>query len=155
MHSTPQHSFGSNHKVQELLLLSWQKSGKSESLDSASWHTLGSLTLVFLKYYKEPFIQAICGLFFCQILCFYLYLFVLVCYNGYKEWFVMYINITGSQNNKDVYIYQSYRKENGEIVFSHLQKTWKIQWPFRKVFRRQRKNDGLGQGRSGERNGPL
>ena len=25
----------------------------------------------------------------------------------------MYINITGSQNNKDVYIYQSYRKENG------------------------------------------
>ncbi len=26
----------------------------------------------------------------------------------------MYINITGSQNNKDVYIYQSYRKENGK-----------------------------------------
>ena len=25
---------------------------------------------------------------------------------------VMYINITGSQNNKDVYIYQSYRKGN-------------------------------------------
>lgn len=25
----------------------------------------------------------------------------------------MYINITGSKNNKDVYIYQSYRKENG------------------------------------------
>ena len=26
----------------------------------------------------------------------------------------MYINITGSKNNKDVYIYQSYRKENGK-----------------------------------------
>lgn len=26
----------------------------------------------------------------------------------------MYVNITGSQNNKDVYIYQSYRKENGK-----------------------------------------
>lgn len=26
----------------------------------------------------------------------------------------MYINITGSTNNKDVYIYQSYRKENGK-----------------------------------------
>lgn len=26
----------------------------------------------------------------------------------------MYINITGSANNKDVYIYQSYRKENGK-----------------------------------------
>ena len=25
----------------------------------------------------------------------------------------MYVNITGSANNKDVYIYQSYRKENG------------------------------------------
>ena len=26
----------------------------------------------------------------------------------------MYINITGSTNNKDVYIYQSYRKDNGK-----------------------------------------
>ena len=26
----------------------------------------------------------------------------------------MYISITGSPNNKDVYIYQSYRKENGK-----------------------------------------
>ena len=26
----------------------------------------------------------------------------------------MYVNITGSTNNKDVYIYQSYRKENGK-----------------------------------------
>ena len=26
----------------------------------------------------------------------------------------MYVNITGSSNNKDVYIYQSYRKENGK-----------------------------------------
>ena len=26
----------------------------------------------------------------------------------------MYVNITGSPNNKDVYIYQSYRKENGK-----------------------------------------
>ena len=26
----------------------------------------------------------------------------------------MYINITGSANNKDVYIYQSYRKDNGK-----------------------------------------
>src|SRR5699024_7086736 len=30
-----------------------------------------------------------------------------------KEFF-MYISITGSPNNKDVYIYQSYRKENGK-----------------------------------------
>lgn len=26
----------------------------------------------------------------------------------------MYVNITGSANNKDIYIYQSYRKENGK-----------------------------------------
>lgn len=26
----------------------------------------------------------------------------------------MYVNITGSSKNKDVYIYQSYRKENGK-----------------------------------------
>lgn len=26
----------------------------------------------------------------------------------------MYVNITGSSTNKDVYIYQSYRKENGK-----------------------------------------
>ena len=26
----------------------------------------------------------------------------------------MYVNITGSANNKDVYIYQSFRKENGK-----------------------------------------
>ena len=26
----------------------------------------------------------------------------------------MYINITGSANNKDVYIYLSYRKDNGK-----------------------------------------
>ena len=26
----------------------------------------------------------------------------------------MYVNITGSPNNKDIYIYQSYRKENGK-----------------------------------------
>ena len=26
----------------------------------------------------------------------------------------MYVNITGSKNNKDVYIYQSYRKANGK-----------------------------------------
>ena len=33
----------------------------------------------------------------------------------------MYINITGSPNNKDVYIYQSYRKDNGKklpLVFT-------------------------------------
>ena len=26
----------------------------------------------------------------------------------------MYVNITGSKNNKDVYIYQSFRKANGK-----------------------------------------
>lgn len=31
-----------------------------------------------------------------------------------KEVFIMYVNITGSINNKDVYIYQSFRKENGK-----------------------------------------
>lgn len=37
-------------------------------------------------------------------------------YNGNlrKGVFIMYVNITGSANNKDVYIYQSYRKENGQ-----------------------------------------
>lgn len=28
----------------------------------------------------------------------------------------MYINITGSKDNKDVYITQSYRKENGKLL---------------------------------------
>lgn len=27
----------------------------------------------------------------------------------------MYIAITGSKNNKDVYIYRSFRKENGKV----------------------------------------
>ena len=31
----------------------------------------------------------------------------------------MYVNITGSSNNKDVYIYQSYRKENSKTS-SHI-----------------------------------
>ena len=37
----------------------------------------------------------------------------------------MYVNITGSSNNKDVYIYQSYRKENGKTssrIFKKLGK---------------------------------
>ena len=33
----------------------------------------------------------------------------------------MYVNITGSSNNKDVYIYQSFRKENGKTS-SHIYK---------------------------------
>lgn len=33
----------------------------------------------------------------------------------------MYVNITGSANNKDVYIYQSFRKENGKTS-SHIYK---------------------------------
>ena len=32
----------------------------------------------------------------------------------------MYIATTGSKNNKDVYIYQSFRKENGKIFLSHI-----------------------------------
>ena len=46
----------------------------------------------------------------------YLNLYVLVCACCgilKRKGVFMYINITGSQNNKDVYIYQSYRKENG------------------------------------------
>lgn len=47
----------------------------------------------------------------------FLNLYVLVCaccgIIKRKEFF-MYINITGSPNNKDVYIYQSYRKDNGK-----------------------------------------
>ena len=39
---------------------------------------------------------------------------MLVCYNRRRGDFVMYVNITGSPNNKDVYIYQSYRKGNGK-----------------------------------------
>ena len=47
----------------------------------------------------------------------FLILYVLVCarYGIIKrKEFFMYINITGSPNNKDVYIYQSYRKDNGK-----------------------------------------
>ena len=45
-----------------------------------------------------------------------MYLFVIVCYNKKKReaFFIMYIAITGSKNNKDVYIYQSFRKEDGK-----------------------------------------
>ena len=34
---------------------------------------------------------------------------------------IMYIAITGSKNNKDVYIYRSFRKENGQSS-SHIYK---------------------------------
>ena len=46
---------------------------------------------------------------------FKLYALVCACCGILKEKiFSMYVNITGSANNKDVYIYQSYRKENGK-----------------------------------------
>ena len=38
----------------------------------------------------------------------------------------MYINITGSTNNKDVYIYQSYRKENGKTSSRIYKKLGKL-----------------------------
>lgn len=38
----------------------------------------------------------------------------------------MYINITGSENNKDVYIYQSYRKENGKTSSRIYKKLGKL-----------------------------
>lgn len=38
----------------------------------------------------------------------------LLWYNVFGCDFFMYVNITGSTNNKDVYIYQSYRKPNGK-----------------------------------------
>lgn len=52
-----------------------------------------------------------------------MYLFVIVHYNIFgKEYFlIMYIAITGSKNNKDVYIYRSFRKENGQSS-SHIYK---------------------------------
>ena len=44
--------------------------------------------------------------------------YVLVCnsvvYLKKKGFCVMYIAVTGSKNNKDVYIYQSFRKEDGK-----------------------------------------
>ena len=44
--------------------------------------------------------------------------YVLVCnsvvYLKEKGFCVMYIAVTGSKNNKDVYIYQSFRKEDGK-----------------------------------------
>lgn len=44
-----------------------------------------------------------------------MYLFVIVWYTRRKkDFFIMYIAITGSKNNKDVYIYRSFRKENGK-----------------------------------------
>ena len=43
-------------------------------------------------------------------------LFVIVwCNKRKKDLFIMYIAITGSKNNKDVYIYRSFRKENGKV----------------------------------------
>ena len=38
----------------------------------------------------------------------------------------MYISITGSPNNKDVYIYQSYRKENGKTSSRIYKKLGKL-----------------------------
>ena len=38
----------------------------------------------------------------------------------------MYINITGSPNNKDVYIYQSYRKEDGKTSSKIYRKLGKL-----------------------------
>lgn len=38
----------------------------------------------------------------------------------------MYVNITGSTNNKDVYIYQSYRKENGKTSSKIYRKLGKL-----------------------------
>ena len=49
----------------------------------------------------------------------------LLLYNKNKKVFFMYVNITGSSNNKDIYIYQSYRKENGKTssrIFKKLGK---------------------------------
>ena len=44
-----------------------------------------------------------------------MYLFVIVYYNKKKRgFFIMYIAITGSKNNKDMYIYRSFRKEDGK-----------------------------------------
>lgn len=44
-----------------------------------------------------------------------MYLLVIVWYTRRKkDFFIMYIAITGSKNNKDVYIYRSFRKENGK-----------------------------------------
>lgn len=44
--------------------------------------------------------------------------YALVCnsvvYLKEKGFCVMYIAVTGSKNNKDVYIYQSFRKEDGK-----------------------------------------
>ena len=37
----------------------------------------------------------------------------------------MYIAITGSKNNKDVYIYRSFRKENGKALHVFT-KTWEV-----------------------------
>ena len=38
----------------------------------------------------------------------------------------MYVNITGSAGNKDVYIYQSYRKENGRTSSRIYRKLGKL-----------------------------
>ena len=38
----------------------------------------------------------------------------------------MYVNITGSSTNKDVYIYQSYRKENGKTSSKIYRKLGKL-----------------------------
>ena len=48
----------------------------------------------------------------------FLFWYVLVCnsvvYLKEKGFGVMYIAVTGSKNNKDVYIYQSFRKKDGK-----------------------------------------
>ena len=46
----------------------------------------------------------------------------------------MYVNIAGSPNNKDVYIYHSFRKENKKFHLAFT-KTWEIERPHRSLQR--------------------
>ena len=77
-------------------MIKWLKKRKSRSKKNFDLHKRG-VAAFFIKFYD--FVSARwCSLW----------------YNIRKEIFTMYVNITGSANNKDVYIYQSYRKESGK-----------------------------------------
>ena len=55
----------------------------------------------------------------------------------------MYIAITGSKNNKDVYIYRSFRKENGKASSCIYKKLGKYNAPLLKFWQRKRTSEEI------------
>lgn len=87
----------------------------------------GSLTLHFQLHKPSIFeIPPLAVNFFVNFYDFVGACWCLLWYNIKKGGFTMYVNITGSANNKDVYIYQSYRKENGKTSSRIYRKLGKL-----------------------------